>query len=84
MPRVTMFIFECENRKCGRRAYKDVSEAPSVREVERVRKNARCARCGSTGLISLFWDNGWTDEMTNREKAHLSSQAGVLAALKSD
>ena len=68
---ITHYIFECENGKRGRRAYKDVSEAPSVAEVERVRKNARCAQCGSTGLISLFWDNGWTDEMTVRQKAHI-------------
>jgi hypothetical protein len=74
MPRVTLIVFECLEGSCGWRAYKEVSEAPTVPEMERLIEKARCSQCGSTGDVKPFWDNGWIGDMTATFKAHIDRE----------
>lgn len=70
-PRIALYHFTCG--RCSRRSCKDVSEEPSVEEIARVRRLARCSVCGSKGSVEIIRDNGWTGDMIDQFKTYVET-----------
>ncbi len=61
MPRIAAYLWTCD--RCHAKRIWPLKRHPSPATVKRARAEAdrrlRCERCGSSGFLECFWENGW-------------------------
>lgn len=71
MHRIAGFHFTCG--ECGHRGFQEVLEQPSIEAIADVRRRARCGQCGSAGTVEILRDAGWTGDMVEKFREHLTA-----------